>query len=178
MNMVPYCSSPLKGAGRSLPNRSEISCQDARKRCTASAVSAGMNSSSLASDRPPGLVARNRISSCLKVVGLSTTRTPLDSVHSVSPAMSRLEVFATAPAAGRRASNGLLDVVSTYAVRAAALAELITPASVTSLGSDALSLSGAEIATRRVRSGIQFLATAFTSASEISGRKRWFKPYS
>ena len=68
--------------------------------------------------------------------------------------------------------------MSTYAVSRSASVVLITPASVTSFGSDALSLSGAEIATRRLRSGIQSLATALTSASVISGRKRWFKPYS
>ena len=73
---------------------------------TASAVSAGMKSSSLASDVPPGLTARNTISSCLNVVGLSTTRTPLDNVHSVIPTASVLDVLATAPAEGRLASSG------------------------------------------------------------------------
>ena len=59
---------------------------------TASAVSAGMKSASLASEVPPGLTARNRISSCLNVVGLSTTRTPLDKRHSVMPSASFVEV--------------------------------------------------------------------------------------
>ena len=52
---------------------------------TASAVSAAMKSLSEASDVPPGLMARNRISSSLKFVGFSTTRTPLERRHSVMP---------------------------------------------------------------------------------------------
>ena len=54
----------------------------------------------------------------------------------------------------------------------------MTAASLASVGSDGRSFSGAAIATSRLRSGIQSLATALTSASVISGRKRWFKPYS
>ena len=72
-----------------------------------------MKSWSLASDVPPGLTARNRISSCLNVVGLSTTRTPLDNRHSVMPSASFVEVVAMAPAEGRRASSGCVLTVST-----------------------------------------------------------------
>jgi hypothetical protein len=72
-----------------------------------------MKSWSLTSDVPPGLTARNVISSCLNVVDFSTTRTPLDNRHSVMPRASLVEVVATAPAAGRRASSGCVLTVST-----------------------------------------------------------------
>ena len=80
---------------------------------TREAVSAGMKSASLASEVPPGLTARNRISSCLNVVGLSTTRTPLDNRHSVMPSASLVEVVAVVPAEGRRESSGCVLIVST-----------------------------------------------------------------
>ena len=59
-----------------------------------------MKSWSLAREVPPGLTARNRISSCLNVVGLSTTRTPLDICHSVMPNASFVDVVAIVPGAG------------------------------------------------------------------------------
>ena len=65
-----------------------------------------MKSASLASDVPPGLTARNRISSCLNIVGFSTTRTPLANCHSVMPNASLDVVRATAPAVGSLASSG------------------------------------------------------------------------
>ena len=59
-----------------------------------------MRSSSLASDVPPGAIARNRIWFSLSVVGLSTTVAPFDSVHSVIPASGRVVVFTTVPRGG------------------------------------------------------------------------------
>ena len=79
---------------------------------TWSAVAAGTKSSSLARDVPPGLTARNRISSCLNVVGLSTTRTPFDNRHSVMPRASFVEVVATVPGEGSRASSGCVLTAS------------------------------------------------------------------
>jgi len=72
-----------------------------------------MKSWSGASDVPPGLMARNRISSSLNVVGFSTTRAPFASRHSVMPNESFEVVEATAPAVGMRASSGCVDTVST-----------------------------------------------------------------
>ena len=82
------------------------------------------------------------------------------------------------PGEGSRASSGTVLTLSTYAVNGALLAALMTAASFASEGSDGRSFSGAVIATRRFRSGIQSLARLLTSARVISGRKRWFKPYS
>ena len=67
---------------------------------TSSATRAGMKSASLASDVPPGAVARNRIWSSFSVVGLSTTVAPFDSVHSVIPASGRDVVLTIVPRAG------------------------------------------------------------------------------
>ena len=51
-------------------------------------------------ERPPCENAWNRISSCLKVVGFTTMRTPLDNVHSVVPKVSLYVVFLIFPALG------------------------------------------------------------------------------
>jgi hypothetical protein len=80
---------------------------------TAVAVWAATKSWSLAIDVPPALIARNTISSCLKVVGLSTTRTPLDSSHSVIPSASFAVAFVTRPGAGSGWSSGCVLTVST-----------------------------------------------------------------
>ena len=139
---------------------------------TASAVSAGMKSSSLASDiasrtdRPEQdlvLLERRRLEHNANAVGQRPFGDPHASVGSTwsRPRRPRADEQAMACCWWcRRTPSG-----------SAPLAEPITPASVTSFGIVALSLSGAEIATRRLRSGIQSLATAFTSASEISGEE-------
>jgi len=64
---------------------------------TSAAVIAGTYWASLASDVPPGLVARKTTSSCLKSVGFSTTRTPFYSFHSVTLKASVLVLSTTAP---------------------------------------------------------------------------------
>ena len=56
---------------------------------TSSATRAEKKSASLASDVPPGAVARNRIRSAFNVVGRSTTVAPFDSVHSVTSPFRR-----------------------------------------------------------------------------------------
>src|SRR6266850_4509907 len=105
-------------------------------------------------------MARNRISSCLNVVGFSTTRAPLDNRHSVMPNAVFAVVVAIVPAAGNRASSGWVDTVSTYAVVAVVSAALITAAILASVGSVARSLSGPLITTRRLRSGTHSFASA------------------
>ena len=59
-----------------------------------------MNSASLASDVPPGAVARKRIWSSFSMVGSRTTVAPFDSVHSVMPASGRSVVFTIVPGRG------------------------------------------------------------------------------
>ena len=85
-----------------------------------------------------------------------------------------------ARATGSGSSSGCVLTVSTYAVsgRRRRCRGLMTAASFASSGIVGLSASGALIATMRLRSGIQSLASALTSASVISGRKRWLQPYS
>ena len=100
--LKPFLSSPMNGrADATLPvsilleiDRAEL-CQTAA-RDTCAAVQAGMKSASLASDVPPGLKARNTISSSLNVVGFSTTFTPLASSHSVMPYASFVAVLVIA----------------------------------------------------------------------------------
>ncbi len=103
---------------------------------------------------PPGLKARNRISSCLNVVGSSTTRTPLESVHSVIPG-ALVAVFATEPGLGSVSMSGAVLTVSTYAVSAPAPAPLMTAASFASSGTVTPAFLGALTATTRLRSGTQ-----------------------
>jgi hypothetical protein len=114
----------------------------------------------------------------LYVVGFSTTRTPFDSVHSVMPSPSFAAVFATLPGFGNGSSSGLALTVSTYAVSLSPPADLITAASAVSSGTVTPSFFGALTATTRLRSGIQSRASAFTSASVISGRKRCTSAFS
>jgi hypothetical protein len=66
----------------------------------------------------------------------------------------------------------LLPTVSTYAVSSLRAADAITAASAFSSGIFTLSFSGALTTTTRLASGTQFFASALTSASVISGRKR------
>ena len=66
-----------------------------------------MKSASLASDVPPGAVARNRIWSSFSVVGLSTTVAPFDSVHSVMPASDARRRLDDRAARRRRVHQGL-----------------------------------------------------------------------
>jgi len=54
----------------------------------------------------------------------------------------------------------------------------MTAAILASVGSVALSLSGAITTTRRLRSGTHSFASALTSARVISGVNRWLNPYS
>ena len=70
----------------------------------------------------------------MNVVGLSTTRTPLDSSHSVIPSASFVVVFAIVPGAGSGSSSGRASTVSTYAVSGAPLAALMAAASLASSG--------------------------------------------
>ena len=63
--------------------------------------------------RAAGLTALKRISSSLNVVGLSTTRTPLDNCHSVMPSASFADVLAIAPGEGSGLSSGSVLTVST-----------------------------------------------------------------
>ena len=102
-----------------------------------------MNSASLASDVPPGLTARKMISSCLYVVGLSTTRTPFDNVHSVMPSVSVVVVFGDRASRRARRQQRLALTVSTYAVRRSASVPLIDRRrQLASFGNVGLSASG------------------------------------
>ena len=67
---------------------------------SAANVAEGRSSALSISEVPPKEWAEKRISSCLKSVGLSTTRTPLLSSHSVVPSVSFLVVFLIRPALG------------------------------------------------------------------------------
>ena len=97
---------------------------------------------SLASDVPPGLMARNRISSCLNVVGFSTTRTPLDKRHSVMPSALVRRGRGDGPGDGSGSSSGCVLTVSTYAVSGPPLAAVMTAASFASVGQRRLVLLG------------------------------------
>ena len=72
---------------------------------TVLALSAAMKSASEASEVPPGLNPRNITSSCLNVVGLSTTFTPFDSSHSVMPMPARVAVRTIFPGVGAVSIN-------------------------------------------------------------------------
>ena len=76
------------------------------------ALSAHTRSSSATSEVPPGLNARNMTSSSLNVVGLTATRTPFDSVHSVMPCSARTLVLVTVPGAGVARKKAALLAVS------------------------------------------------------------------
>jgi hypothetical protein len=145
---------------------------------TSSAVLAAMKSASLANEVPPGLTALTRISSSLFVVGTRTTRAPFESRHSVRPIASRVEVVVIVPGVGGVARSGLALPLSTYAPSVRAPASLTIAASVASVGGVTPARSGALMRTTRLASGIQFLATALTSASVISGRNRSYILYS
>ena len=115
-----------------------------------------MKSLSGASDVPPGLKARNRISSCLKVVGLSTTRTPFDSVHSVMPDGLRSSVFDDrARRRQRLEQRPRADRVDVGRQRRRRCRRLITAASFASSGIGTPAFCGALTATTRLRSGTQ-----------------------
>ena len=144
---------------------------------TWSAVSAATKSRSGASEVPPGLKARRRISSCLNVVGASTTRTPFDNVHSVIP-RGLDTLFVTAPGLGSVSMSGRALTSSTYAVSSPPPAPLMTAASAASSGTFTPVFSGARTATTRLRSGTQSRARLLMSAIVISGRNRWTRPFS
>ena len=72
---------------------------------TCPAVAAATYSESGTSDAPPGLMARKNTSSCLNVVGCSTTRAPFESVHSVMPAPGRVFSATIDPAVGGSARS-------------------------------------------------------------------------
>ena len=80
---------------------------------TCTALSAATKSLSGASEVPPGLLARNTISSSLNVVGFSTTLTPLESSHSVMPTASFVAVLTTLPATGAESTRVAFATVST-----------------------------------------------------------------
>ena len=109
---------------------------------TSSAVLAATKSASLAIDVPPGLTARNRISSSLNVVGLSTTRTPFDRRHSVMPIAVRADVAATVPGVGSGSRSGRVLAVSTYGASVAVLAARIASASAGSPGRRSAAVCG------------------------------------
>ena len=136
-----------------------------------------MKSASLETDVPPGLKARNRISSCLKVVGSSTTRTPFDSFHSVMPP-GLVAVVAIVPPLGSGSRSGVALTVSTYAVSDPPPEFLITAASDASVGTATPAFFGALTAMTRLRSGTQLRARPLMSARVISGMKRRTSVYS
>jgi hypothetical protein len=65
-----------------------------------------------ASDVPPGLTARIATWSALNVVGLSSTRAPFDSVHSVASMLAIFRSDTTRPGVGCFATSGASPSVS------------------------------------------------------------------
>ncbi len=80
---------------------------------TCAAVCAARKSWSLASDVPPGLNARNTISSSFSVVGLSTTLTPFESCHSVMPYGASVFSRVIVPGVGGVDTSGAVVTEST-----------------------------------------------------------------
>ena len=130
-------------------------------------------SSSDKSELPPGLYAWKRTSSSLKSVGLSNTRTPFSSVHTVASISSSRSVVATAEPVGMVASRGASTAVSSYgAISIAITLENASP-STCSLGSVNPSFCGADTITTRFSSTIHSDAMRFASASSIVGSNAW-----
>ena len=106
---------------------------------SAANVAEGRSSALSISEVPPKEWAEKRISSCLKSVGLSTTRTPLLNSHSVVPSVSFLVVFLIRPALGAFSTR----VVRTASSAGASIARLCIAAkpsrSSASVGRSALS---------------------------------------
>ena len=94
-------------------------------------------------DKPPLLVAVIKISSCLNVVGLITTFTPLFKIHSVVPRASLVVTDLILPHFGALLTNGLFIVSSLGATNSVAFT-VATTANVSSLdGNFTVSLLGA-----------------------------------
>jgi hypothetical protein len=142
------------------------------------ALLAGTKSASLASEVPPGLTARNRISSCRKVVGLNTTFAPFESSHSVMPSASFFVSLVTDAGAGSVSIRTADATRSTYAVSSLPGAFLKTAASAASSGTVTPAFSGALTITRRLVSGYHSFAMRLISSSVISGTKRATSAYS
>ena len=94
-------------------------------------------------DKPPLLVAVIKISSCLNVVGLITTLTPLFKIHSVVPRASLVVTDLILPHFGALLTNGLFIVSSLGATNSVAFT-VATTANVSSFdGNFTVSLLGA-----------------------------------
>ena len=120
-------------------------------------------------DDPPGLVAHSRISSFLKVVGLSTTRTPLDSVQVVVPrTASSLRATIARRRGRRRHQRGVDRRVDVGRDVAAGDAARIA-ASSASPGTARPSRCGASTVTTRLPVVTSSRSRASTSASVIVG---------
>src|SRR6185437_6283438 len=119
------------------------------------AVRAANARESGAIDVPPGLYARNSSSSSLNVVGLSSTCTPFDSVHVVTPTFASCVSVTTRPGSGCRATSGALDTESTYAATCTWSTLSARASSAASPGTDALSFDGALATMVRSRSESQ-----------------------
>ncbi len=83
---------------------------------------------------PPGANAVIRTSSFLKSVGLTTTRTPFASVHSVTPSSGIVRVETTAPGAGDAAISGALGAASAYGLMSRAATSFMVATSAASVG--------------------------------------------
>ena len=175
--VIPWSISLMNGgtadrlAGEDLVEHHGAEAADAAgrtRRCRQRAP--GMKSASLASDVPPGAVARNRIWSSLSVVGFSTTVAPFESVHSVMPASGRAVVLTIEPRVRRRVhqrlAGGGVDVRFELLRRCAALT---TAASCACRAATTPAPSGAETTTRRLPLGEPVAASALISLSVISG---------
>ncbi len=118
---------------------------------------------------PPGRRAVKRISSFLKSVGLSSTRMPFESVHSVMPVSGNTFEATTRPALGNVGTSGLLLVESTNATSLAFFTLSKMASSSARVGSVTSARAGAETITTRFVRGVQSRAARLISSTVMLG---------
>ncbi len=119
-----------------------------------------------------------RISSSLKSVGLSSTRTPLASVQRWTPSSSISSISMISAGSGRMGTSGASVAASTYASIPADSTAAKTPSSSSSVGTATPSFSGPSTRITRLFSVIHSRASRFTSTSATAGSSCWCVSYS
>ena len=108
--------------------------------------------------------------SALKSVGLSRTRTPFESLHSVRPISLTFRSETTLPPVGSLSTSCCEVAFSVYAAMSAPFTASNASSSSPALGVMSSGFSGEVVARTRFLSVIHSPASRFTSASVIPGR--------